>query len=41
MGQLGFIMAELSDYRFDENGSLLNDGNRGYVIGECLSPSFT
>lgn len=41
IGQLGSIMAELSDHRFDEIGSLFNDGNGGCVIGECLSPSFT
>lgn len=39
MEQLGSIMAELSDHRFAEIGSLLKDGNGNYIIGECLSPS--
>ncbi|KAL6905108.1 hypothetical protein GGI43DRAFT_421339 [Trichoderma evansii] len=39
MEQLGSIMAELSDHRFDKIGSLFNNKNGGYDIGECLSPS--
>lgn len=41
MEQLGSIMAELSDHCFDEIGSMFNDGNGGYIIGECLSPTLT
>ncbi|KAK6445562.1 hypothetical protein FP744_10001810 [Trichoderma asperellum] len=41
MEQLGSIVAELSNHRFDKIGSLFKDGNGGYVIGECLSPSLT
>ncbi|KAG8410336.1 hypothetical protein J3459_017146 [Metarhizium acridum] len=41
MAQLSSIMAELSDHRFDEIGSLFKDGHGGFVIGECLSPSLT
>ncbi|KAG8409276.1 hypothetical protein J3458_019393 [Metarhizium acridum] len=41
MAQLDSIMAELSDHRFDEIGSLFNHGHGGFVIGECLSPSLT
>jgi hypothetical protein len=41
MEQLGSIMAELSGHRFAEIGSLFNDENGGYTVGECLSPSLT
>lgn len=41
MYQLGSIMAELSNHRFDEIGSLFNDENGQHIIGECLSPSLT
>ncbi|KAK1255428.1 hypothetical protein MKX08_009423 [Trichoderma sp. CBMAI-0020] len=39
--QIGSIMAELSDHRFPEIGSLLKADNGDYIIGECLSPSLT
>ncbi|KAL7926034.1 kinase-like domain-containing protein [Trichoderma austrokoningii] len=41
MEQLGSIMAELSDHRFTEIGSLFKDGGGDYTIGECLSPMLT
>lgn len=41
MNQLGTIMSELSDCRFEKIGSIFNDGNGGYFVGECLSPSLT
>ncbi|KAF4978223.1 hypothetical protein FZEAL_5328 [Fusarium zealandicum] len=41
MSQLGTIMSELSDHRFEKIGSIFNDGNGGYFVGECLSPSLT
>ncbi|KAI1496490.1 hypothetical protein F5X99DRAFT_424654, partial [Biscogniauxia marginata] len=41
MSQLGAIMSELSDHRFEKIGSIFNDGNGGYFVGECLSPSLT
>ena len=41
MRQLGAIMAELSDHRFEKIGSIFDDANGGYFVGDCLSPSFT
>ncbi|KAF7553637.1 hypothetical protein G7046_g7046 [Stylonectria norvegica] len=41
MSQLGAIMAELSDHRFGEIGSLFNDENGSCLVGECLSPGLT
>ncbi|KFA48439.1 hypothetical protein S40293_00294 [Stachybotrys chartarum IBT 40293] len=41
MKQLGAIMSELSDHRFEEIGSLTIDETGIPSIGECLSPSFT
>ncbi|KAG5750275.1 hypothetical protein H9Q69_007033 [Fusarium xylarioides] len=39
MAQLGTIMSHLSDIHFDKIGSLFQDNNGDYVVGECLSPS--
>lgn len=41
MSQLGTIMSELSERRFDKIGSLFDDGNGSYNVGECLSPTLT
>jgi hypothetical protein len=41
MSQLGAIMSELSDHHFGKIGSIFNDGNGSYFVGECLSPSLT
>ena len=41
MSQLGAIMSELSRHSFGEIGSIFNDENGGYFVGECLSPSLT
>ncbi|KAF4439463.1 Protein-glutamate O-methyltransferase SPCC1393.13 [Fusarium austroafricanum] len=41
MSQLGAIMSELSDRRFEKIGSIFNDGNGSYFVAECLSPSLT
>ncbi|KAH7221687.1 hypothetical protein BKA60DRAFT_634933 [Fusarium oxysporum] len=39
MAQLGTIMSRLSDTHFDKIGSLFQDSNGNYFVGECLSPS--
>lgn len=39
MSQLGTLMAGLSGIRFDKIGSLFDDRNGGWTVGECLSPS--
>ena len=39
MSQLGTIMAQLSETRFEKIGSLVEDPNGHYSVGECLSPS--
>ncbi len=39
MKQLGSIMAQLSMLRFDMIGSLFEDSDGRYVVGECLSPA--
>ncbi|KJK73544.1 hypothetical protein H634G_11202 [Metarhizium anisopliae BRIP 53293] len=39
MRQLGTIMAQLSTLRLDKIGSLFEDCNGNYVVGECLSPT--
>ncbi|EXL65931.1 hypothetical protein FOPG_17868 [Fusarium oxysporum f. sp. conglutinans race 2 54008] len=41
MSQLGAMMSELSIHRFKKIGSLFDDGNGSYAVGECLSPSLT
>lgn len=41
MNQLGNILSELADCRFENIGSLFNDGDGSYFVGECVSPSFT
>lgn len=41
MSQVGAMMSQLSDLRFDSIGSIFEDGDGGYSVGECLSPSFT
>ncbi|KAH7309125.1 hypothetical protein B0I35DRAFT_441487 [Stachybotrys elegans] len=38
--QLGVIMSELSEHRFDKIGSLFQDEEGNYVVGECLAPPF-
>ena len=39
MSQLGTIMEQLSETRFEKIGSLVEDPNGHYSVGECLSPS--
>ncbi|KAF4948919.1 hypothetical protein FGADI_9203 [Fusarium gaditjirri] len=39
MAQLGIIMSRLADTHLDKIGSLFQDSNGDYSIGECLSPS--
>ncbi|KJZ73728.1 hypothetical protein HIM_06846 [Hirsutella minnesotensis 3608] len=39
MRQLGAIMAQLSILHFDSIGSLIQDSDNNYVVGECLSPT--
>ena len=39
MKQLAAIMEQLSKIRFEKIGSLFEDGDGHYSIGECLSPS--
>jgi len=39
MLQLGTIMSRLLDTNFDKIGSLFQDSNGNYFVGECLSPS--
>lgn len=39
MAQLGTIMSRLLDTHFDKIGSLSQDSNGIYSIGECLSSS--
>ncbi|KAF4437242.1 RNase H domain containing [Fusarium acutatum] len=39
MEQLGTIMSQLLDIHFDKIGSLFQDSNGNYFVGECLSPS--
>lgn len=39
MSQLGTIMLQLWQLRLDKLGSLFQDGNDGFVVGECRSPS--
>ncbi|KAG5812658.1 hypothetical protein H9Q74_013031 [Fusarium xylarioides] len=41
MIQLGAFMSELYRHRFDRIGSLFQDGDASYAVGECLSPSLT
>ncbi|KAF5535558.1 altered inheritance of mitochondria [Fusarium napiforme] len=41
MNQLGFIMSRLSKVHFDKIGSLFEDDNSGFSVGECLSPVLT
>jgi hypothetical protein len=41
MSQLGAFMSELSTHQFDRIGSLFQDGDASYAVGECLSPSLT
>ena len=41
MSQLGAIMSELCDCRFEKIGSIFKEGNGDYSVGECLSPSLT
>lgn len=40
MSQVGAMMSQLSDLRFESIGSIFEDGDGGYSVGECLSPSF-
>jgi len=40
MSQIGAIMFRLSQLRIEKLGSLFQDDNDDYVVGECLSPSF-
>ncbi|KAK7403933.1 hypothetical protein QQX98_010303 [Neonectria punicea] len=39
MRQLGAIMSYLSEIHFDKIGSLFEDSDGNYSVGECLSPS--
>ncbi|KAF5611582.1 RNase H domain protein [Fusarium subglutinans] len=39
MAQLGATMLQLLDIHFDKIGSLFQDSNGNYCVGECLSPS--
>lgn len=39
MNQLGAVMSQLSKIHFNEIGSLFEDREGNYSIGECLSPS--
>lgn len=41
MGQLGAITWQLSQLRLDKIGSLFQDDDGHYTVGECLSPSLT
>ncbi|KAJ3539249.1 hypothetical protein NM208_g5564 [Fusarium decemcellulare] len=41
ISQLGAMMSELSIHPFEKIGSLFDDGNGNYAVGECLSPSLT
>ncbi|KAF5003578.1 hypothetical protein FDECE_9892 [Fusarium decemcellulare] len=41
MSQLGVMMSELFIHPFEKIGSLFDDGNGSYAVGECLSPSLT
>ncbi|KAI1041064.1 hypothetical protein LB505_005852 [Fusarium chuoi] len=41
MTQLGAFISELYRHRFNSIGSLFQDGDASYVVGECLSPSLT
>lgn len=39
MKQLGIIMSHVSELHFDKIGSLFEDGDGNYSVGECLGPS--
>ncbi|KAK1765978.1 hypothetical protein QBC33DRAFT_579267 [Phialemonium atrogriseum] len=39
MSQLGAMTLQLWQLRLNKVGSLFQDGNDGFVVGECLSPS--
>lgn len=39
MEQLGVIMSSLSNFHFDRIGSLFEDGDGNYFVGECLNPA--
>ncbi|KIH90281.1 hypothetical protein SPBR_00623 [Sporothrix brasiliensis 5110] len=39
MSQLGSIMCRLSELRFNKIGSLFEDSDGNYFVGECLSPT--
>lgn len=39
LSQLGTLFSELSKLHFDEIGSMFQDHNGNYVVGECLSPA--